>query len=89
MRSFTFNTGRQYTPEGQIIHVVADDAGFVSFYDESRLIVGCCSILVEVIDEERYTDLQGHVMDCYDRQLYTYTMPADHRAALHAMAGAA
>ena len=79
MRSFTINTGRPYAPEGQIIHIVEED-GFVSFFDESRCILGSCPILSQ--PEDDLEQIEQLVMYCYDNQLYSGDLPIVHKLVL-------
>ena len=40
MKTITFNTGRKYTAEGQVIVATLHDDGIVTFFDHSRCIDG-------------------------------------------------
>lgn len=84
----TFNTGRLYTKDGQIIRVVWDkDAGKIHFNDHSRMITGTIDA-----PDKSFTDawmLASHVMGRYDQYDYRWSGEAaqlrrDPDASIHA-----
>lgn len=48
MKTITFNTGRKYTAEGQVIKATLHEDGIVTFFDHSRSIDGQFAILDDV-----------------------------------------
>jgi hypothetical protein len=62
---FTFNTGRLYQNDGQIINVETTPDR-IYFYDESRMIAG--SFEAGNLSGER--EVREAVMFCYDRGIY-------------------
>lgn len=76
---FTFNTGLQYSPAGQVIHVtvertetVVDELiyeGVIRFHDETRGIRGHVDTFLYAFDSER--DIQRSLMSAYDCNKYT------------------
>lgn len=73
----TFNTGRLYTKEGQVIRAVFDEsAGVVRFSDFSRMVDG-------EFPYQRYNnsdfDIARAVMVAYDHGIYTRTREAPRR----------
>jgi len=71
-KTIKFNTGRQYTAEGQVIVATLHDDGVVTFFDHSRGIDG----------EFKLADVDKHfaqvfsdrtVMNAYDRNIYQST----------------
>ncbi|MBN9552925.1 MAG: hypothetical protein J0H31_29755 [Alphaproteobacteria bacterium] len=73
----TFNTGRLYQSDGQIIRAVFDEqARVVRFNDFSRMVSG-------EFPYQRYNntefDLARAVMVAYDHGIYTYTREAPRR----------
>ena len=67
MEKFTFNTGRGYTPEGQLITVEYDaDDRALYFTDHSRSIAGWVPCTTEMTQLE----MAQHVMWLYDELNY-------------------
>ena len=64
----TFNTGRGYGPNGQIIHISVNN-GVVKFYDETRDI---CGAITTLHSPERDDDLETFVLTQYDNGNYEY-----------------
>lgn len=73
----TFNTGRTYTPEGQII-IAEHEGSAVLFRDVSRCVSGRID-LIEGFDPVSFStrDLKEFVMAQYDAGAYTPDMRAD------------
>jgi hypothetical protein len=69
----TFNTGRPYTSEGQVIVVDYNPhTGVAFFLDHSRIISGRCYVSPNFNAEQ----VQRSVLNCYDFNLYvTTTLP--------------
>ena len=65
---FTFNTGRSYTEEGQVIHVEVAD-GRIWFNDTSRGIAGSMECQNHTLSQR---ELEAAIMYCYDRGLCRY-----------------
>ncbi|TPJ51755.1 MULTISPECIES: hypothetical protein [unclassified Mesorhizobium] len=77
VNDLTFNTGRLYTKDGQVIRAVFDaNAGVVRFNDFSRMVSG-------EFPYQRHNntpqDLALAVMLAYDHGIYTYTREAPRR----------
>jgi hypothetical protein len=66
MKTITFNTGRKYTAEGQVIVATLHDDGVVTFMDHSRGIDGEFKL-----GEGRFDSAK--VLFNYDRNLATST----------------
>lgn len=71
----TFNTGRLYTPNGQIVRAVVGE-GFVYFRDFSRMIAGQFAVDTAFVDGLGYSgnperDFVHAVMRNYDGGMYT------------------
>jgi hypothetical protein len=63
---FSFNTGRRYTDDGQIINVeVRPDR--IYFHDESRGIAGSVEKPMPGLSER---EIREHVLHCYDYGAY-------------------
>lgn len=71
MKAFKFNTGRQYTPEGQVIVAWIHEEGedefgefvVVRFFDVSRNITGELNTPLHFVSN-------GYIMDMYDNGHY-------------------
>jgi hypothetical protein len=67
MQTITFNTGRKYTAEGQVITATLHDDGVVTFFDHSRMIDGEFKLCGSRFD-------QSVVMRAYDNNIAKNTM---------------
>jgi hypothetical protein len=72
MRTFTCNTNRKYTAEGQVITVAVTEDGEVLFADHSRAVTGNCGkpLFAELIATDY--ELKDWVMRHYDQHSYRY-----------------
>jgi len=70
----TWNTGRQYTREGQRIGATIHE-GIVQFSDYDRMVSGTFPHIPGI-------DLKEQVMDHYDNNKYSCSMPYEHRQEL-------
>lgn len=61
-----FNTGRQYSRDGQQVYWWQDEAGFVTFYDRSRCIIGVIQPC-----PYRITNMAEWIMQEYDAGNYS------------------
>lgn len=77
-KTIAFNTGRQYTAEGQYIVATLHADGTVTFMDHSRSIDGAFAWGTAYLDHFDARELQAEVMHRYDHGDYAST--ADSRA---------
>lgn len=65
IKSITFNTGRKYTAEGQLVKATLYDDGLVTFHDISRMITGEFELDLDIFSFD-----QAEVMARYDNHHY-------------------
>ena len=63
-KTISFNTGRRYTSEGQLVVATLHDDGVVTFMDHSRLVSGEFALAPYVVFD------QATVMSYYDDLAY-------------------
>lgn len=67
----TFNTGRKYTAEGQVITAEYDEEqGVIHFNDHSRMVTGAVQ---SPTSPKSIYDLARRVMEAYDVHEYRYS----------------